>query len=72
MGSDEVPTLFARAMRYQAGDNVKTPFGPGRVRCCSDHKTHVEVTLAGGVVFYARVRNSRAKHFTWIEYTEKY
>ncbi|CAI5744714.1 unnamed protein product [Peronospora destructor] len=54
MGSEEVPTFFAMAMRYQTGDDVKTPFGPGRVRNCSDYKTHVEVTLAGGVVLYAR------------------
>ncbi|CAH0492045.1 unnamed protein product [Peronospora farinosa] len=54
MGSEEVPKLFAMAMRYQTGDDVKTPFGPGRVRNCSDYKTHVEVTLAGGVVLYAR------------------
>ncbi|KAE9333167.1 hypothetical protein PF008_g14591 [Phytophthora fragariae] len=54
MGSEEVPPLFAMAVRYREGDDVKTPFGPGRVRSCSDRKTHVEVALAGGAVLYAR------------------
>ncbi|KAF1781422.1 BPI/LBP/Plunc family [Phytophthora cactorum] len=54
MGSEEVPPLFAMAVRYRAGDDVKTPFGPGCVRSCSDRKTHVEVALAGGAVLYAR------------------
>ncbi|KAF4033780.1 hypothetical protein GN244_ATG14278 [Phytophthora infestans] len=54
MGSEEVPPLFAMAVRYRAGDDVKTPFGPGRVRSCSDRKTHVEVVLAGDAVLYAR------------------
>ncbi|RLN63538.1 hypothetical protein BBJ29_002866 [Phytophthora kernoviae] len=51
---DEVPPLFAMAMRYRIGDDVKTPFGPGHVRSCSDRKTHVEVELAGGGVLYAK------------------
>ncbi|EGZ10318.1 hypothetical protein PHYSODRAFT_523112 [Phytophthora sojae] len=54
MGSEEVPPLFAMAVRYRVGDDVKTPFGPGCVRSCSDRKTHVEVALAGGAVLYAR------------------
>ncbi|ETI54633.1 hypothetical protein L917_02384 [Phytophthora nicotianae] len=54
MGSEEVPPLFAMAVRYRAGDDVKTPFGPGRVRGCSDRKTHVEVALTSGAVLYAR------------------
>ncbi|KAG3047576.1 hypothetical protein JG687_00013409 [Phytophthora cactorum] len=54
MGSEEVPPLFAMAVRYRAGDDVKTPFGPGCVRSCSDRKTHVEVALAGGAVLFAR------------------
>ncbi|KAL3658759.1 hypothetical protein V7S43_016128 [Phytophthora oleae] len=54
MGSEEVPPLFAMAVRYRVGDDVKTPFGPGCVRSCSDRKTHVEVELQGGAVLYAR------------------
>jgi hypothetical protein len=56
MGAEEVPPLFAMAVRYRVGDDVKTPFGPGRVRSCSDRQTHVEVALQGGAVLYARVR----------------
>uniref|UniRef100_H3H059 PDZ domain-containing protein n=1 Tax=Phytophthora ramorum TaxID=164328 RepID=H3H059_PHYRM len=54
MGSEAVPPLFAMAVRYREGDEVKSPFGPGRVRSCGDRKTHVEVALAGGGVLYAR------------------
>ncbi|KAG7396740.1 hypothetical protein PHYBOEH_001864 [Phytophthora boehmeriae] len=51
---DQVPPLFAMTMRYRIGDDVKTPFGAGRVRSCSDRKTHVEVELAWGGVLYAK------------------
>ncbi|KAG7393073.1 hypothetical protein PHYPSEUDO_012408 [Phytophthora pseudosyringae] len=54
MRGEEVPPLFAMAVRYREGDDVKTPFGPGRVRSCSDRKTHVEVALQGGAVLYAK------------------
>ncbi|RLN92063.1 hypothetical protein BBJ28_00009761 [Nothophytophthora sp. Chile5] len=54
MTRDEVPPLFAMAVRYSRGDDVKTPFGPGRVRSSSDRQEHVEVYLEGGPVLYAR------------------
>ncbi|RLN14835.1 hypothetical protein BBJ28_00010675 [Nothophytophthora sp. Chile5] len=50
MARDEVPPLFAMAVRYSRGDDVKTPFGPGRVRSSSDRQAHVEVHLEGGPV----------------------
>ncbi|CEG41190.1 PDZ domain [Plasmopara halstedii] len=51
---DVMPPLFAMAVRYLAGDYVTTPYGPGKVISCSDRNMHVEVSLAGGVVLYAR------------------
>ncbi|KAF1319402.1 hypothetical protein FI667_g13175, partial [Globisporangium splendens] len=55
----QVPPLFANALRYAPGDQVRTPFGSGVVRSLSDQKAHVEVELAFGATLYARKHELR-------------
>lgn len=58
MAPPRVPPLFAHALRYAAGDNVRSPFGSGVVVRSSDSRAHVEVQLAFGATLFATVRPS--------------
>lgn len=55
----EVPALFAGAVRYAPGDAVATAFGPGRVLRRGDGQPTVVVRLDAGATLYAQVRGWR-------------
>ncbi|TYZ67630.1 hypothetical protein PybrP1_011407 [[Pythium] brassicae (nom. inval.)] len=66
MAPPRVPPLFAHALRYAAGDNVRSPFGSGVVVRSSDSRAHVEVRLAFGATLFA-TRESLMPEFRMLE-----